>query len=91
MILSWGILNLTYVSMSAIGCWHLYLPVRNNLGARSHSVTWVYMLTPCLGGLHLALKFTARPNLNRVGRGKDYLNVILLVNSYVLLNVDTNK
>ena len=28
-----------------IDCLHLYSPIRNNLGARSHSVTWVYMQT----------------------------------------------
>ena len=28
-----------------IGWWHLYLPIRNNLGARSHSITWVYVRT----------------------------------------------
>lgn len=43
-----------------IGCRHLYLLIRNNLGARSQSITWVYMLTllsslgqPGLGGFSL--------------------------------------
>ena len=29
----------------ALGCQHLYLPIRNNLGARSHSFTWLYVQT----------------------------------------------
>jgi hypothetical protein len=47
---------------SVIGCWHLYLPIRNNMGAESQ----VYMQTPVLGwvgSLPLALQQTARQNL----------------------------
>ena len=49
----------------AIGCRHLYSPIRNNLGTRSHSITWVYMQTlsscgqPGLEGPHLALQYIA--------------------------------
>ena len=43
----------------AISCWHFYSPIRNNLGAGSQSITWVYMGQPSLGGLHLALQYIA--------------------------------
>lgn len=34
----------------AIVCRHLYSPIRNNLEARSHSLTWIYLCTfLCLG------------------------------------------
>jgi hypothetical protein len=45
---------------------HLYLPIRNNLEISSHRITWVYVQTPSslgqpgLGGLHLALQYTAK-------------------------------
>ena len=43
---------------STIGCSHLYLSIRNNLGAGSQ----VSVLTPGLRGLHLAIQWTERPN-----------------------------
>lgn len=48
-----------------IGCGHLFSPIRNDLGARSHGATWVYVRTllsqrqPGLGGPHLVLQYVA--------------------------------
>lgn len=39
-------LSLFYATIS---CWHLYLLIKNNLEAGSHSITWIYMQTPGLG------------------------------------------
>jgi len=46
-------LNPAYVSSpQAIGCWHLYLPIRINWGRGPSG----YLQTPNLGGQPLALK-----------------------------------
>jgi hypothetical protein len=72
---SLGTLNPTYVSSaSPINCWHLYLLVRNNLGVKSHSVTWIYVWTlsslgqPGLGGgvLHLAWQYIATDQASHI-------------------------
>ena len=68
-----------------IGCWHLYLPIRNNLGAESQ----VYMQTPFLGwvgSLRLALRPTLRQNLKN---SPFQSNKCLLSHRYKLNNIMT--
>ena len=54
-----------------LSCWHS--PVRNNLGARSHSSSWVYLWTLLslwqsgLGGLHLALQYKVKDQFSMCG------------------------
>ena len=70
---------------SVIGCWHLYLPIRNNLGRESQ----VYMQTPILGwvgSLPLALQQTARQNLKN---SPFFSNKWLLSHRYKLNNIMT--
>ena len=59
---SWSSKPCLCLFCQGIGCQHLYSPIKNHLGSRSHSVIWDYMQTlssvgrPGLGGLHLALR-----------------------------------
>lgn len=64
----WRNFNLTCLFCPAISCWHLYLPISNNLGARSTRGL------PCLwdkqvlgvGVMRLALQYSKRPKLNNI-------------------------
>ena len=69
---SWNAKPCLCVFRPAVDFWHLYSLIRNNLGKRSHLITWVTcgllsLVQSGLGGLQLALQCRATDQTTKQG------------------------